>query len=100
MQGFLTGHLQPGLREKLRLDIFPKPAAVNEIRPALGATTFRFRVTAAACKTIVKQRLCCWNEWQQHGAAVVLSLRTLSHRSGRWEQFLEQARPIWIPVAA
>jgi len=45
-------------------------------------------VTAAACKTIVKQRLCCSGmKWQQAGAAVVLSLRTLSHRSGRWEQF-------------
>jgi hypothetical protein len=45
-------------------------------------------VTEAACKVIVKQRLCCSAmKWTEGGAAVVLSLRTLSYTPGRWEEF-------------
>jgi hypothetical protein len=45
-------------------------------------------VTEAACKTIVKQRLCkSGMRWKDNGAAVILSLRTLTHSTGRWEQF-------------
>ena len=44
-------------------------------------------VTEAACKTIVKQRLCqSGMKWNEKGVALVLSLRTLE-RSNRWEQF-------------
>jgi len=44
-------------------------------------------VTEAACKTIVKQRLCqSGMKWRQKGASIILSLRTLE-RSNRWEQF-------------
>jgi hypothetical protein len=45
-------------------------------------------VTEAGCKVIIKARLCAagmkWKEW---GASIVLSLRTLSYSTGRWEQF-------------
>ncbi|PSB66346.1 hypothetical protein C7B79_01440 [Chroococcidiopsis cubana CCALA 043] len=35
-------------------------------------------VTEAACKTVIKQRLCCSGmRWKQKGAAAILSLRTL-----------------------
>ena len=45
-------------------------------------------VTEAACKTIVKQRLGqSGMKWKNKGAGVILSLRTLAHSSGRWEQF-------------
>jgi hypothetical protein len=45
-------------------------------------------VTEAACKVIVKQRLCnSGMRWKEKGAASVLSLRTLSYSSGRWDQF-------------
>ena len=45
-------------------------------------------VTEAACKVIVKQRLCCSGmKWKDDGASVVLTLRCLSHSDGRWEQF-------------
>jgi hypothetical protein len=45
-------------------------------------------VTEAACKTVIKQRLCCSGmRWKQAGAAVVLSLRTLVLTSTRWNQF-------------
>lgn len=57
---------------------------------------FRFRlmdfpigsgVTEAACKCIVKERLCgSGMRWQIDGAQRVLSLRTLI-KSGRWEEF-------------
>ncbi len=58
-------------------------------------------VTEAACKTIVKQRLCCSGmKWNSTGAAVVLTLRTLSHSSGRWEQFWSKLDSYGFPVAA
>lgn len=44
-------------------------------------------VTEAACKMIVKQRLCqSGMKWKEKGASIILSLRTLE-RSNRWEQF-------------
>ena len=58
-------------------------------------------VTEAACKTIVKQRLCCSGmKWNEVGAAVVLSLRTLSHSRGRWEQFWNKIDQYGFPVIA
>ncbi len=45
-------------------------------------------VTEAACKTLVKQRLCgSGMRWKQKGAKVILSLRALVQSKGRWQQF-------------
>jgi len=45
-------------------------------------------VTEAACKTLVKQRLCCSGmRWKPQGAKVILSLRALIQSKGRWLQF-------------
>jgi hypothetical protein len=46
-------------------------------------------VTEAACKVIVKERMCVsgGRRWTERGAATVLSLRCLTHTKGRWEQF-------------
>lgn len=45
-------------------------------------------VTEAACKVIVKARLCgAGMKWKERGAGIVLSLRTLSYTAGRWQQF-------------
>jgi hypothetical protein len=45
-------------------------------------------VTEAACKTVVKQRLCgSGMKWTHSGTATVLSLRCLVLTEGRWEQF-------------
>lgn len=45
-------------------------------------------VTEAACKTVVKQRLCCSGmKWVERGARMVLSLRTLVLTRERWQQF-------------
>jgi len=48
-------------------------------------------VTEAACKTLVKQRLCASGmRWKTKGAKIVLSLRALTHTVGRWSQFWEK----------
>jgi hypothetical protein len=45
-------------------------------------------VTEAACKTVVKQRLCgSGMKWKYSGADAVLRLRSLILTEGRWEQF-------------
>jgi len=45
-------------------------------------------VTEAACKTLVKQRLCgSGMRWKKQGAKIVLSLRALVQTTNRWSQF-------------
>jgi hypothetical protein len=45
-------------------------------------------VTEAACKTVVKQRMCAsGSRWKEGGASCVLALRTLKLTPGRWQQF-------------
>lgn len=45
-------------------------------------------VTEAACKTLVKQRMCLsGSRWKEDGASCVLALRTLKLTTGRWQQF-------------
>jgi hypothetical protein len=45
-------------------------------------------VTEAACKVVVKQRLCVSGaRWSDRGASVVLSLRTLVLTAGHWDAF-------------
>ena len=57
-------------------------------------------VTEAACKTIVKMRLCKTGaKWKDQGAAVVLSLRCLSYTPGRWDQFWAKIDRYGFPVA-
>jgi hypothetical protein len=58
-------------------------------------------VTEAACKVIVKQRLCgSGMKWTEGGAAVVLSLRALSYTPERWNQFWSKVDRWGFPVAA
>ena len=48
-------------------------------------------VTEAACKVLVKQRLCgSGMRWKEKGARIVLSLRALSESTGRWNQFWDK----------
>lgn len=45
-------------------------------------------VTEAACKTLIKHRLCAAGmKWLEHGASLVLSLRALVLTDERWAQF-------------
>lgn len=58
-------------------------------------------VAEAACKVIVKQRLCgSGMKWTEDGAAVVLSLRALSYTPERWEQFWSKVDRWGFPIAA
>ena len=45
-------------------------------------------VTEAACKVLIKQRMCIsGSRWKDDGASCVLALRTLKLTTGRWQQF-------------
>jgi hypothetical protein len=58
-------------------------------------------VTEAACKTLVKQRLCrSGMRWKEQGAAVVLSLRALLLTPDRWRQFWDKLDQFGFPLAA
>ena len=58
-------------------------------------------VTEAACKTLVKQRLCqSGMKWIEKGAGIVLSLRALVLTKGRWEQFWDKINQYGLPILA
>lgn len=58
-------------------------------------------VTEAACKVIVKQRLCkSGAKWKNKGAGIVLNLRCLSRSDGYWEQFWSKVDQYGFPIAA
>lgn len=55
-------------------------------------------VTEAACKVIIKERLCCSGmRWKENGAAAVIALRCLNKSTGRWDQFWEKIDRYGIP---
>lgn len=71
-----------------------KYAQTREAKRPIGSG-----VTEAACKVIVKQRLCgAGMKWKTEGAAVVLSLRTLTYTTGRWQQFWEKIDQFGLSV--
>ena len=56
-------------------------------------------VTEAACKTLVKQRLCCSGmRWKEKGAEIILSLRALVLTKERWSQFWAKLDQYGFPV--
>jgi len=58
-------------------------------------------VTEAACKTLIKQRLCCSGmRWKEKDASIILSLRALILTSARWDQFWDKLNQYGFPVAA
>ena len=58
-------------------------------------------VTEAACKTLVKQRLCqSGMKWIEKGAGIVLSLRSLVLSKGRWKPFWDKINQYGLPLAA
>ena len=104
MQGFLTGQLPAGSRGKIKaaLTYFQnQQPLINYALHLEPNWPLGLGVTEAACKTIVKQRLCCSGmKWKDAGAAIVLSLRTLVHSRGRWSQFWSKIDQYGFPVAA
>lgn len=58
-------------------------------------------VTEAACKVIVKHRLCgAGMQWKAGGAATVLALRCLTYSEGRWDQFWQKISRYGFSLAA
>ena len=58
-------------------------------------------VTEAACKTIIKMRMCRGGaKWKDEGATAVLSLRTLIYTEGRWEQFWAKVDRYGFPITS
>jgi len=58
-------------------------------------------ITEAACKTIVKQRLCqSGMRWKQLGASIVLGLRTLVLTTDRFSQFWNKINRYGLPKLA
>jgi hypothetical protein len=58
-------------------------------------------VTEAACKTLVKQRLCASGmRWKNSGAGIVLNLRALVQSNGRWSQFWDKINQFGAPCFA
>ena len=48
-------------------------------------------ITEAACKTLIKQRLCrSGMRWKNKGASIVLALRSLVKTTERWSQFWDK----------
>jgi len=55
-------------------------------------------VTEAACKVIVKQRLCrSAMKWKEKEAAAVLSLRCINYSKESWEQFWQKVSQYGVP---
>ena len=56
-------------------------------------------VTEAACKTLVKQRLCrSGMRWKEDGAQMILSLRALLLTPTRWDQFWRKLEQYGAPA--
>ena len=57
-------------------------------------------VTEAACKTLVKQRMCrSGMRWKEEGASMLLTLRSLVCSTGHWKSFWEKMDRYGFPVA-
>ena len=104
--GELEGLAGRELRESAREDL---EKAISYFRNQGGRMDYARRVraklpigsgvTEAACKTLVKMRLCrSGARWREQGAAFVLSLRALSYTPGRWEQFWSKIDRYGFPV--
>jgi len=58
-------------------------------------------VTEAACKVIVKQRLCGSSmKWKESGASVVLRLRCMNYTTGKWTQFWNKVNQYGLSAVA
>lgn len=54
-------------------------------------------VTEAACKTLIKQRLCCSGmKWSEKGARMLLALRSLARTATRFDQFWERINAVGL----
>lgn len=95
----MQGALQKGVRRKADRESLQK--AVSYFANNADKMKYNFYgamglplgsgVTEAACKCVVKARLCgSGMRWDSKGAAEVLSLRTMVKTAGRWDEFWEK----------
>jgi hypothetical protein len=103
MQGLSQRGLSEPIREKLEAAITCFVNHKHQMKYAkFRAANYPIGsgVTEAACKTLVKQRLCqSGMRWKEKGASVVLSLRALVLTEQRWEQFWGKVNQYGFPVA-
>jgi hypothetical protein len=94
MQAFLTRPLSPSARTTVEAAVtyFENQGERMTYAQNLAAhLPIGSGVTEAACRVIVKQRLCgSGMRWKDHGASVVLTLRCLRYTDGRWAQFWQK----------
>ena len=58
-------------------------------------------VTEAACKVIVKERMCkAGMRWKNDGAQVVLKLRSMNQTEGHWDYFWSKVDQFGFDMAA
>lgn len=58
-------------------------------------------VTEAACKVIVKERMCkAGMRWKDEGAQVVLKLRTMNQTKGHWDYFWNKVDQVGFEMVA
>ena len=104
MQGLSQRRLSQPIREKLEAAITyfsNHKHQMNYAKYQQAKYPIGSGVTEAACKTLVKQRLCqSGMRWKEKGASVVLSLRALVLTEQRWEQFWGKVNQYGFPVAA
>ena len=82
---YFTNHLHQMNYKQYRVDKLPIGSGVTE----------------AACKTLIKQRLCCAGmKWREKGAGVIISLRSLILTKERWNQFWNKIDQYGLPMAA
>jgi len=104
MEGFAEQPVSDLLREKLDSAITYFRNHKHQMRyPRYRAEHLPIGsgITEAACKTLVKQRLCrSGMRWRERGAGIVLSLRALVLSPGRWQQFWNKIDQYGLPVGA
>lgn len=94
MSNMLTNRQKQGLVDKLK-------SAITYFKNQRQRMDYNFyqmnnlpigsRVTEAACKTLIKQRLCkSGMKWKNQDISMVLHLSALISTKGRWEQFWER----------
>ena len=67
--------------------VLRQPCASDALQALPGQEAIGSGVTEAACKTLVKQRLCrSGMRWKEDGAQTILSLRALLLTPTRWDQ--------------
>lgn len=105
MQGIEQSKLSKVAREKLQAAISyfknnNKAHRMNYANHVNSNHPIGSGVTEAACKVIVKQRLCeSGMKWKNKGASIVLRLRTLVYSGNHWNQFWNKVNQYGFPVA-